>query len=57
MTEFLGESVQYWAELKSRADALSVTGIMRELVEASAKVRYYEKHLAEMNEFRKAAEK
>ncbi len=54
---FLGESISYWLELQRKAQDLGVENLMRELVRANAKVRYYEEHLKAMNAFREAADK
>ena len=51
--DFLGESTAYWIAVRERIDQLGVGALMRELVQANAKVQYYENHLRLMEEFRK----
>ena len=61
MTTFLGESFEYWTEIKHRLDlrpdSLQVDHLLKELIIANAKVRYYEMQIERMNQYREAANK
>lgn len=58
-TTFLGEPIAYWIALKEkvemRPDGLEVSHLIEELIEANAKVRYYERQIDRMNAYRKGA--
>jgi hypothetical protein len=59
MDTFLGESFDYWFELKKRfddlPDSLTIDHLLHELITANAKVRYYEVQIGRMNAYREAA--
>jgi hypothetical protein len=52
---FLGHDVDFWLELKKRADQLKATELLQEIVLLQAKVGYYERKLDEIDAFRNAA--
>jgi hypothetical protein len=54
---FLGESYDYWFELKKRADELGVDHLLRDLAKLSAKVNYYETQIKRLNDFRESVNK
>jgi len=54
---FLGETYDYWIELKSRVDDLGVDHLLRDLAKLSAKVHYYETEIARLNAFRESVNK
>lgn len=60
-SQFLGEPFSYWIELKRRIDldpkSFETENLLKELVTANAKVRYYELQIDRMNQYRIAAEK
>lgn len=56
MNMFLGEDVNFWHALKSRAENLGVVGLIREIAFLRAKVSFYEDRVHQINVFRDTLE-
>ena len=54
--EFLGESVEFWLELKRRTDLENTTKLYRELAVLRAQNSFIKSRLEEINEFLGASE-
>ena len=54
MDTFLGESIQYWIDLKQRVDKERLAPDLREISELRAKVSFYESRIQDMNRFLQA---
>ena len=48
----MDEPYSYWIELRKHADNLEVSHLIKELSEANSKVRYYERMLDQINQYR-----
>ena len=53
----LGESVEYWMELQAHAQQLDVDHLIRDLAEANAKVRYYERMFDRVEKYRRVVDR
>jgi len=49
---FLGHPLEFWRELERRAEELNVVHLIEALSEANSKVRYYERMLDQINQYR-----
>ena len=54
MTTFLGETTEFWIDLKKRADELDATKLLHEIADLHAKVGFYERRFDEVEAFRKS---
>lgn len=48
---FMGETLQFWVELKAKSENLDVTYLIRENAELRAKVSYFEDMIKKANQF------
>ena len=49
---FLGEEIDFWLELKEKAEKLDKVDCVREIAYLRAKVSFYESRLDEINNFK-----
>ena len=48
---YLGQNINYWLELKRKAEELNVVDFIKEIADLRAKVSYYESRIQELNNF------
>ncbi len=44
-TAFLGHDIDYWLELKARADNLNISELIEDICQLRGKVSFYEHHI------------
>lgn len=51
-TTYLGHGINFWLELKAKAEKLDVIKWLEEIAVLRAKVSFYERRIKEMEDFR-----
>ena len=53
INRFLGETIEFWIELKNTSDISDTTGLINEIASLRARVSFYEDRIKDMERFRK----